>query len=197
MQLLLHLVNDAARTQTHNYICQECGGYRQGYGRLEVHSFLLKRRKRMEARSEVLEVKEDGWFGTLDDGSPKVKWMRRVHPRVDYTQAPLTELLCLGSRAKASTLRGRHTRFAGCSVFHTPFRGLLSLLATQQKWYNHLQQQLVQSLIPRKYYIHQVQRIRRCTQQTACSTNTRTHTRNVTEMFVYILLLYISLYLFE
>ena len=43
------------------------------------------------ARSEVLEmleVKEDRWFGRLDDDSPKVEWMRRVYPRVDYTQAP-------------------------------------------------------------------------------------------------------------
>ena len=30
-------------------------------------------------------------------------------------------LLCLGSRAKASTLRGRHRRFAGYSVFHTRY----------------------------------------------------------------------------
>ena len=38
----------------------------------------------------MLEVKKDRWFGRLDDGSPKVKWMRRVYPRVDYTQAPRT-----------------------------------------------------------------------------------------------------------
>ena len=102
-------------------------------------------------------------------------------------------LLCLGSPAKASTLRGRHRRFAGDSVFHTSFRGLLSLLVTKQKLYHHLQQQEVQSLIPYDY-VHQVQHIRWCTQQTACSTHT--HTRTVTELFVYILL-YISLYLFE
>ena len=36
----------------------------------------------LEARSEVLEmveVKEDRWFGRLGDGSSKVKWMRRVY----------------------------------------------------------------------------------------------------------------------
>ena len=49
-------------------------------------------------------------------------------------------LLCLGSRAKASTLERKRRRFTGGSVFHVSFRGLLSLLATQQKWYNHLQQ---------------------------------------------------------
>ena len=69
--------------------CQECGGYRQGYGRIEVHSFLLKRRERtLAARSavlEMLEVKEDRRFGSLDDDSAKVKWMWRVYPRVDYT----------------------------------------------------------------------------------------------------------------
>ena len=69
--------------------CQECGGYRQGYGRIEVHSFLLKRRERtLVARSavlEMLEVKEDRRFGRLDDESAKVKWMLRVYSRVDYT----------------------------------------------------------------------------------------------------------------
>ena len=100
------------------------------------------------------------------------KWMRRVCPRVDYTQAPWTVVICLGSRAKASTLLGRHTRFVGGSVFHTSFRGLLSLLAIQQKWYHHLQKQLVQSLIPHNYYIHQVQHIHRCIQQIVRSTHT-------------------------
>ena len=80
MQLLLHLANDAAsRTQIHNDLCQEYGGYR----------FLLKRRERtLAVRSavlEMLEVKEDRRFGRLDDDSAKVKWMWRVYPRVDYT----------------------------------------------------------------------------------------------------------------
>ena len=36
-----------------------CGGYRQGYGRIEVHSFLPKRKERtLEARFEVLEILE-------------------------------------------------------------------------------------------------------------------------------------------
>ena len=89
MQLLLHLANDASRTQIHNDLCQECGGYRQGYGRIEVRSFLLKIIERtLAARSavlEMLEVKEDRRFGRLDDDSAKVKWMWRVYPRVDYT----------------------------------------------------------------------------------------------------------------
>ena len=38
----------------------------------------------------MLEVKDGRWFGRLDDDSPKVKWMRRVYPRVDYKQAPWT-----------------------------------------------------------------------------------------------------------
>ena len=93
-------------------------------------------------------------------------------------------LLCLGSRAKASTLQGKHRRFTGGSAFHMYFRGLLSLLATQQKWYHHLQQ-VVQSLIPHNY------RQYRCTQQTVCSTHTHP------ELFTYEVLLYRSLYLFE
>ena len=64
------------------------------HGRIEVHSLLVKRREStLAARSEVLEmleVKEDGCFGRLDNDSPKVKWMRRVYPRVDYTPAPWT-----------------------------------------------------------------------------------------------------------
>ena len=171
-QLLLHLANNTtARTQIHYYLCQECGGYRQGYGRIEAHSFLLKRREStLAARSKVLEMLEveDGrWFGRLDD-SPKVKWMRRVYPRVDYTQAPWTIVMLSGSRAEASTLQGRHRRFTGGSAFHIcmSFRGLISLLATQQKWYHHLQQ-VVQSLIPHNNY-----RQYWCTQQTACSTHT-------------------------
>ena len=41
----------------------------------------------------MLEVKEDRWFGRLDDDSPKVKGMRRVYPRVDFTQARWTVVM--------------------------------------------------------------------------------------------------------
>ena len=50
----------------------------------------------LEARSDVLqmlEVKKGRWVGRLDDGSPKVKWMQRVYPRVDYTQALWTAVM--------------------------------------------------------------------------------------------------------
>ena len=80
-------------------------------------------------------------------------------------------LLYLGSRAKASTLEGRHRRFAGGSASHMSFRGLLSLFATHHKWYHHLQQ-VLQSLIPHTY----IQHIRWCTQQTVRSTPTHTRT---------------------
>ena len=96
-------------------------------------------------------------------------------------------LLYLGSRAKASTLRGRHRRFTGGSAFHMYFCGLLSLLATQQKWYHHLQQ-VVQSLIPQT------------TDNIGVPSKlhvAHTHTLTVTELFTYEVLLYISLYLFE
>ena len=38
----------------------------------------------------MLEVKEDRWLG---DNYAKVRWMRRVYPRVDYTQAPWTVVM--------------------------------------------------------------------------------------------------------
>ena len=38
----------------------------------------------------MLDVKGGRWFGRLDDDSPKVKWRRRVCPRVAYTPAPWT-----------------------------------------------------------------------------------------------------------
>ena len=41
----------------------------------------------------MLEVKDARWFGRLDDDSPKVKWMWRVYPRVDYTPAPWTVVM--------------------------------------------------------------------------------------------------------
>ena len=59
--------------------------------------------------------------------------------------------LPLSSRAKAFTPQGRRRRFVGDSAFHSSFRGapLLTLLATQQKRYHHLQE--VQSLMPHNY----------------------------------------------
>ena len=122
---------------------------------------------------EMLEVNENMWFGRLDDDSPKVKWMRRVYLRVDYTQAQWTRLLVpwtvvmLRQPSQFIHNSRRHRRFTGGSAFHTSFRGLLSLLATQQKWYHHLQQ-IEQSLIPHNY----IQHIDWCTQQTVCSTHT-------------------------
>ena len=41
----------------------------------------------------MLEVKDDRWLRGLEDDSPKVKWMRRVYPRVDYTLAPWTVVM--------------------------------------------------------------------------------------------------------
>ena len=99
----------------------------------------------------MLEVKENMCFGRLGDDSPKVKWMRRVYPEWT-TRRHRRRVLSLDSRAKASILQGRNRRFVGDSSFHTSFRGLLSLLATQQKWYHHLQQE--QSLIPHNYIQH-------------------------------------------
>ena len=52
----------------------------------------------------MLEVEEDRWFERLDD-SPKVKWMRRVYPRVDYTQAPWTVVMLRQPSQNIHTLR--------------------------------------------------------------------------------------------
>ena len=53
----------------------------------------------------MLEVKEDRWFGRLDD-SPRVKWMRRVYPRVDYTQAPWTVVMLRQPSQSIHTFKG-------------------------------------------------------------------------------------------
>ena len=58
---------------------------------------------------EILEVKEDRWFGRLDDDFPKVKWMRRVCPRVDYTQAPWTVVMLRHSSQSIHTSREAYT----------------------------------------------------------------------------------------
>ena len=42
---------------------------------------------------EMLEDKEESFFEGLEGDFPKVKWMRRVYHRVDYTQAPWTVVL--------------------------------------------------------------------------------------------------------
>ena len=94
--MLLHLANNAVRTQIHNGLFQKQGSYRQGYGRSEVDSLLRRSWKTLATQSEMLEMledKKDMWFGVLEDDSPKVKWVRRVYLRVDYTQAPST-LVC-------------------------------------------------------------------------------------------------------
>ena len=74
----------------HNDLCQECGGYRQGYRRIEVHSFLLKRRERtLAARSavlEMLEVKEDRRFGRLDDDSQRSSGCGACIPKLTITR---------------------------------------------------------------------------------------------------------------
>ena len=55
------------------------------------------------------EVKEDRWLGMLDDGSSKVKWMRRVYPRVDYTQVPWTVVMLRQPSQSIHTSREAYT----------------------------------------------------------------------------------------
>ena len=57
----------------------------------------------------MLEVKEDRWLGRLDGGFPKVKWMRRVYPRVDYTQAPWTAVMLRQPSQSIHTSREAYT----------------------------------------------------------------------------------------
>ena len=65
----------------------------------------------------MLEVKDGRWIGRLDDDSSKVKWMRRVYPRVDYTQAPWTVAGTMDRcYAKAAELKHPHVK-GGIDVY--------------------------------------------------------------------------------
>ena len=57
----------------------------------------------------MLEVKEDRWCGRLDGGSPNVKWMRRVYPRDDYTQAPWAVVMLRHQSQSIHTSRETYT----------------------------------------------------------------------------------------
>ena len=61
---------------------------------------------------ELLEVKDGRWFGRLHDDSPKVKWMRRVYRRVDYTPAPWT-VAGIVDRCYAWAAELKHPRLKG------------------------------------------------------------------------------------
>ena len=50
-----------------------------------------------------------------DDGTPKVKWMRRVYTRVDYTQAPWTVVMPRQPSQSIHTSREAYT-------FHRRYR---------------------------------------------------------------------------
>ena len=85
-------------------------------GIIEFRSIVFYSREEITlvARAEVLEmleVKDGRWFGRLNDDSPKVKWMRRVYPRVDYTQAPWTVAGTVdGCYAYAAELKHPHLK---------------------------------------------------------------------------------------
>ena len=169
--VLLHLANNTARTQipVHNHLCQECGGYRQGYGRIEAHSFLLKRREStLSVRSEVLEVlevKDDKWFGRLDDDSPKVKWIRRVYPELitrrhrGRSQAPWTVVMLRQPGLKHPNLKG------GIDVSPAVPHSVCLFVGSSPSW-RHSRSGII---ICNKSYNY---RQHWCTQQTACSTHT-------------------------
>ena len=86
---------------------------------------------------------------------PKLTTRRhRGRSQARWTVVMLRQL----SQSIHKSLHGRRRRFVGGSVFHTSLRGPLSLLALQQ------------NLISHTYIL--VQHIRRCAQQTVCSTQT-------------------------
>ena len=107
----------------------------------------------------MLEVKGDRWFGRPDGGFPKVKWMRRVYPRVDYTQAPWTVVVqpsqSIHTSRKAYTFRRRSRipyvfswapLLVGNTAEVVSASSLVSSFATASS--------TVHSLIPNNYYIH-------------------------------------------
>ena len=73
-----------------------------------------------------------------------------VHRRSGQARVCPRRWLSLSSRAKALTLKGRHKRFVGDSVFHTSLRGAPLLVGEQQKGYQQILQK-VQNLVPHDY----------------------------------------------
>ena len=84
-QLLLHYANNAARTQIHYYyICQRCGSYRQGYGRIDVDS-LLKRGGHWRhgprcSKCSTIISRVAGLRGFLTNTQQNFSITRRVYP---------------------------------------------------------------------------------------------------------------------
>ena len=83
----------------------------------------------------MLEDKEDSSFKGLKDDSPRLTGCGACIP--ELTTRRILGRLCLGSRAQASTLTGRHRFSVVDSAFRRFFVELLSL-RTQQKWYHNL-----------------------------------------------------------
>ena len=146
-QLLLHLTNNTARTQYIVTSARNAAAIAKGM--VELRSIVFdsregKARWRQGPRClRCLKLRMVGDLGGLMMTPRRSSGCGACIPELT-TRRHRGQLLCLGSRAKASTLEGRHGRFTGGAAFHMSFRGLLSLLATQQKWYHHLQQ-VVQS----------------------------------------------------
>ena len=82
------------------YLCQECDGYRQGYGQIEVHSFLLKRRERaLAARSSCLicsKLRRIGGLGGLRMTPRRSSDCGACIPE-STTHRHCGRLICLGS----------------------------------------------------------------------------------------------------
>ena len=80
-------------------------------GMVELRSIVFYSREEREQRRQgprglrCSKLRRIGGLGRLNDGSPKVKSMRRVYPRVDYTQAPWTAVMLRQPRQSIHTSR--------------------------------------------------------------------------------------------
>ena len=163
MQLLLHLANNAAIIELKYIITSARNAAAIVKGMVELRSIVVYSRERERTlgprRLRCSKLRRIGGLGDLMVASRRSSGCGACIPEMT-TRRHRGRLLCIASRAKASTLRGRHTRFAGGSVFRTSFRGLLSLLATQQKKWNHYLQQQVVCVCVRFLPIHSGHQVR-------------------------------------
>ena len=93
----------------------------------------------------MLKVKEGRWFGGLEDDSPKVKWIRRVYPRVDYTQAPWTVVMLRQPSQSIHTSREAYTFRRRFRISYL-FSWAPVVVGDTAESYHHLQQQVAQEL---------------------------------------------------
>ena len=131
-QLLLHFANNAVKTQI-LISARNAAAFAKGMVGLRSIVFYSREERgrwRQGPRClRCLELRMVGGLGGLMTTPRRSSGCGACIPELTIRRHR-GPLLCLGSRAKASTLQGRHRRFTGGSAFHMSFRGLLLLLAT-------------------------------------------------------------------